>query len=550
MPKKYSIYILIFCVLVCNFIQAYYTPILEDEAYYWTWSQKLSTGYFDHPPMIAWWIYLGYNLFQNELGLRLVSVLFNGLAIYLLWRILQPKSSKQFNLFAVLTLSVVVVQLFGFIATPDSPLLFFTILYIYCLQRFAQNTTTKTALCLGFAMSGLLYSKYHGVLVIAFTLIPFLLNYKKYLQFILIAVGFGFLLYLPHTIWLFQHEFSPIKYHFLERSSDEGFELVKLLNYVGMYLFGMAIFLSFAVWKSLIKFNLKTEFSRSIWLLAILPGAFFFISAFKDNVQPQWLLISFVAMLILTYWNYKDNLHLKWIFGFGVVNILLIVFLRIIFLIPSISPFEKNKIFAQNIAQFEPINPVFERYQEASIYQFYNPNSPVAVHRTLGNRKSQFDLWNSEEQYIGKTITYISPWIKAERQFIGFKNRPYFLKEIEDYISSNSIRIKTMKELIAKPNETINLGLKISNDHDREVLIGGNSNLQFSVSYYQEVQHKVIYSQIIEMSQIDLGPDENLDLQISFENIDQKGEYKVCVGIHNSQVGTTYLSKPIHLTVK
>ena len=33
--------------------------LAEDEAYYWLWSQQLSTGYFDHPPAIAYAIRLG-----------------------------------------------------------------------------------------------------------------------------------------------------------------------------------------------------------------------------------------------------------------------------------------------------------------------------------------------------------------------------------------------------------------------------------------------------------------------------------------------------------
>jgi len=537
-------------VLICNFLQAFFTPILEDEAYYWVWSQNLSIGYFDHPPMVAWWISLGYSLFQNELGVRLLTVLMSGLGIYFLWKTLEPKTQRQFNLFTILTLSVVVFQVFGFITTPDAPLLFFTILYIYLLQRFTQKTTIGSALWLGFAMAGLLYSKYHGVLVVAFTLIPYLIQHKKYFKPLLYAGGFAFALYLPHIIWLILNDFTPIRYHFMERSSDESFEFKKLFNYLGMYLFGMAPLLSFAVWKSLLKVNIKTAFTRSIWLLATVPGAFFFVSIFKDNVQPQWLLISFVAMYILTYWNYEDKLNLKRIYGFGIANILLIVALRIVLVMPSVSPFEKNRIFAQNIAEFEPINPIFEKYQEASLYKFHNPESPVAVHRTLGNRKSQYDLWNSEESYFGQTVTYISPWVKAEESFIGFKNRPYYLKVIEDYNTAQNIEIKTLNELVAGPNENINLGIKITNHHDREIIIGNKSNLKFAVTYYQEKQHQIVYSQVIEMSQITLSPDEKLDIQISYPNIDQAGNYKVCVGINNSQVGTTYLSKPFDLIVK
>ena len=37
-------------------------PLTEDEAYYLLWSMKPAFGYFDHPPMIAWWIWPGRQL--------------------------------------------------------------------------------------------------------------------------------------------------------------------------------------------------------------------------------------------------------------------------------------------------------------------------------------------------------------------------------------------------------------------------------------------------------------------------------------------------------
>jgi len=47
-------------------------PLTEDEAYYRLWSQHLHLGYFDHPPMIAWWIRLGtLAAGDNALGVRL-----------------------------------------------------------------------------------------------------------------------------------------------------------------------------------------------------------------------------------------------------------------------------------------------------------------------------------------------------------------------------------------------------------------------------------------------------------------------------------------------
>jgi 4-amino-4-deoxy-L-arabinose transferase-like glycosyltransferase len=50
--------------------------LVPDEANYWQWSRYLDIGYYDHPPMIAWTIWLATTLFgQNEFAVRLPTVL-------------------------------------------------------------------------------------------------------------------------------------------------------------------------------------------------------------------------------------------------------------------------------------------------------------------------------------------------------------------------------------------------------------------------------------------------------------------------------------------
>ena len=60
--------------ILINLIQSFLMPLINDEAYYWVWSRQMDWGYFDHPPMVALWIKAGFALFQNELGVRFITV--------------------------------------------------------------------------------------------------------------------------------------------------------------------------------------------------------------------------------------------------------------------------------------------------------------------------------------------------------------------------------------------------------------------------------------------------------------------------------------------
>ncbi|MDP6935380.1 MAG: glycosyltransferase family 39 protein, partial [Myxococcota bacterium] len=56
--------------------------LVADEAYYWTWSQRLDWGYFDHPPAIAWLVRLGTLLLgDTERGVRIMAIVVGGVGV-------------------------------------------------------------------------------------------------------------------------------------------------------------------------------------------------------------------------------------------------------------------------------------------------------------------------------------------------------------------------------------------------------------------------------------------------------------------------------------
>jgi 4-amino-4-deoxy-L-arabinose transferase-like glycosyltransferase len=65
-------------------------PLTEDEAYYRLWAMHPQFGYYDHPPMVAWWLALGARLAgDTPLGARLVPVLASAAASLLIYDIAQ-----------------------------------------------------------------------------------------------------------------------------------------------------------------------------------------------------------------------------------------------------------------------------------------------------------------------------------------------------------------------------------------------------------------------------------------------------------------------------
>lgn len=80
--------------MLLNLLQASVTELANDEAYYVVFAKHLDWGYYDHPPMIALFIYLGQWL-SGELGVRLLTVLSQPIYIWLLWKLIAPATVEK-----------------------------------------------------------------------------------------------------------------------------------------------------------------------------------------------------------------------------------------------------------------------------------------------------------------------------------------------------------------------------------------------------------------------------------------------------------------------
>src|SRR6266513_1266299 len=177
-------------------IQSGLTELQDDEAYYWVYSKYLAWGYFDHPPMIAVLIKMGYAIFPNELGVRLFPLLLNVLSLAIIEKLISKKNPL---LFYTIVLSIAVLQLTGFIAVPDIPLIFFTALFFWCYKKFVDKLSLSNTLLLGVSIALLFYSKYHAVLIVFFTLLSNIKLFTKYQTWL--AGIIALLLFALHLWW-------------------------------------------------------------------------------------------------------------------------------------------------------------------------------------------------------------------------------------------------------------------------------------------------------------------------------------------------------------
>ena len=156
-PQK-LFYILLAIWVLADLLQAIVTPVHADEAYYALYGKFLDWGYYDHPPMVALLTALSDAHFKGNLTIRFLTVLLHGGTVWLVWKTLPHKtltSSDVWTFFAIAA-SLVMFSVYGFITTPDAPLLFFTALFFYLYKRYLNTPTWPLALALGVTLASML----------------------------------------------------------------------------------------------------------------------------------------------------------------------------------------------------------------------------------------------------------------------------------------------------------------------------------------------------------------------------------------------------------
>ena len=91
-------------------------------------------------------IKIGYLFFHNELGVRLIVVLSQLITLLVIWlTMIRNNVEKKGNilLFFMIVVILPVFNIYGFIATPDAPLIFFTAVFLLVYKRFLEEESWK-----------------------------------------------------------------------------------------------------------------------------------------------------------------------------------------------------------------------------------------------------------------------------------------------------------------------------------------------------------------------------------------------------------------------
>jgi dolichol-phosphate mannosyltransferase len=288
--------------------------VMPEEAYYWNYAQHLDFSYLDHPPMVAWLIWLSTSLFGNsEFSLRVPAVITWIIAAIFIFRLTVNLCDRSAALRSVLLLAVLPIYFgAGFFMTPDAPLYAAWAGCLYFLERALiadeRRAWWGAGLCIGFGMLAKYTIALLGLGALTFVLFDrrsrrWLLRPQPYLAALL-----GAILFSPVLFWNMSNGWASFRFQGPNRwSGDSEFSLHFLLASMLLALTPIGML---AVGKLLLARD-DTEKTTSreadkpqrtyLWLVSftLVPLLVFVAHGLHDDLKLHWTAPVFLAAIPL-----------------------------------------------------------------------------------------------------------------------------------------------------------------------------------------------------------------------------------------------------------
>jgi dolichol-phosphate mannosyltransferase len=296
---------LIACAWLLRLIYSSQIEMLPEETYYWNYSRHLDIGYLDHPPMVAWLIWLGTTLFgTTEFGVRFGAMCSGVVASIFVYKLARDLFDEATALVAVVLMQLLPFFFFaGILMTPDAPMTAAWAALLYYLARALVADRGAAWWGVGLSLGLGLLSKYTIAMLGPAMLIfivwdarsrHWLRDWRPYAAAVLAGV-----IFLPVIYWNYSHEWASFAFQTSRRLAERPqFALHKLI-------LSMLILLTPAGVASLVasfwkpgQANPDVQRRRRFLQLAMLtPLAVFFLFSLRHEVKFDWTGALWVAAL-------------------------------------------------------------------------------------------------------------------------------------------------------------------------------------------------------------------------------------------------------------
>ena len=280
-------------------------PMTGDEAYFVVWGENPAGGYYDHPPMVGWWLSALLAVAHAPWWLRLPALVVPLLVAVAAWWLVRPYGAQRARLAALLVL-LQPVNVWNVAITTDTPVIVFSTLSLlaYVAALRAADRAGRAWLC--YAVAGVLLGlaflgKYFAALLgFAYFVHSVLLRGDRRRWAGLTLLTLGALPAVVYNLWWNSgHCWDNVLFNFINRNEGAGFSLANPALYLVSLAYLATPWLLYALWRHwrAVAAAVKDDASGcgAVFWLAAVPLLVFAALSLARPVGLHWI-VSFIAL--------------------------------------------------------------------------------------------------------------------------------------------------------------------------------------------------------------------------------------------------------------
>jgi 4-amino-4-deoxy-L-arabinose transferase-like glycosyltransferase len=269
---------------------AFNVPLTADEAYYWTWSLHPAYGYTDHPPMVAWLIWLGTLFGQGPGFVRLPFVLCEAIAAAVVGRaaMLVANSPRAGAVALLLFALIPQTKLALGEALPDGAYMAAWALALWGAVALDRRPSLRNAVGLGLALAAVVLSRTFGwalvVGVLAWSLEPS--RRARLWPLLTCSAAIVVAAYAPFIAWNAAHNWENFAFSFHNRQHF-GLAVTRLVDISTVRFVIYAALLAAVTW--FVALRRPPRITLVAWTALPLPAALLALS-FVTTTESYWII--------------------------------------------------------------------------------------------------------------------------------------------------------------------------------------------------------------------------------------------------------------------
>ena len=281
-------------------------PFTPDEAYFSIWGRYPDLGYYDHPPMVGWWLAAIGRVSESVWVLRLAATLLPALCALLVRGLLRRWKQEDPALadWAAVCVLLLPTSVWNVLITTDTPLALFGLLSIAVFAGSARRAPGPARLS-GFFIAGVLLglaftSKYFAVLLGLAYLFWSVVARGPGKWSALAAVVLGAAPFIAlNLFWNYQACWCNVMFNLINRHEKAGWSAATPALYAATVAYLLSPLLWF-VWRARARFAACLSDQRSAALLIAwaAPLALFAVLSLYVRIGLHWLLLFLPAVVL------------------------------------------------------------------------------------------------------------------------------------------------------------------------------------------------------------------------------------------------------------